>query len=151
MICSVLRLATLMAAFSVVSVSCPSSRGQELESSGAAPCRCGLACGLHGQAQACRPWEYGNPDLFYNFYVPNNCGGVPAAMYVAPLPVPENVGQTYFTYQPLMPHEFTYPHYRTYRKVYDEGRGIDRTKVVWYSNPVATVLKDVRCALKIPR
>lgn len=104
-----------------------------------------------GNGIMCRPWEYGNPDLFYNFYVPNNCGGVPAAMYQAPIPVPQVVGQTYYTYQPLMPHEFMYPHHRTYHRVYDEGRGLDRTKVVWYSNPVATVVKDIRCAIKIPR
>jgi hypothetical protein len=107
----------------------------------------GGACGPY----ACRPWEYGNPALFYNFYAPNNCGGAPAAMYVAPYPVPQFVGHTYYTYQPLMPHEFMYPHARTYRNYYDEGRGINRTKVHWYSNPVVTVLKDVRQAVKIPR
>jgi hypothetical protein len=43
----------------------------------------------------CRAWEYGNPDLFYNFYSPNNCGGNAAAMYIAPRPVPAVVGHTY--------------------------------------------------------
>ena len=28
-------------------------------------------------------------------------------MYVSPLPVPPNVGHTYVTYQPFMPHEYT--------------------------------------------
>ena len=51
----------------------------------------------------CVPWRYGTPDLFYNFYVPNNCGGVPAALYVAPYPVPQFVGHTYYTYQPFLP------------------------------------------------
>ena len=32
----------------------------------------------------CRPRTYGQPELFYNYYVPGTCGGVPAAMYLAP-------------------------------------------------------------------
>ena len=35
-----------------------------------------------------------------------------AQMYVSPLPVPANVGHTYTTYQPFMPHEYTYSHQR---------------------------------------
>jgi len=99
----------------------------------------------------CRPWEYGDPALFYNFYAPNYCGGVPAQLYIAPRPVPPLVGHTYYTYQPLMPHEFTYPHTRTYRNYYDCGRGMTRTKVQWYSNPVVSALKGVRNAIRIPR
>jgi len=116
------------------------------------PAEHGVGAGVAGcSCRMCRPWEYGQPDLFYNFYVPNNCGGVPAQLYVAPRPAPPLVGHTYYTYQPLMPHEFMYPHYRTYRHYYDDGRGVTRTRVVWYSNPVTTVLKDVRQAIKIPR
>lgn len=99
----------------------------------------------------CRQWQYGDPALFYNFYAPNYCGGVPAQLYIAPRPVPPMVGHTYYTYQPLMPHEFTYPHYRTYRKYYDCGRGMTRTKVLWYSNPVVSVVKGVRNAIRLPR
>lgn len=99
----------------------------------------------------CRPWEYGDPALFYNFYAPNYCGGVPAQLYIAPRPVPALVGHTYYTYQPLMPHEFTYPHTRTYRKYYDGGRGMTRTKVHWYSNPVVSAVKGVRNAIRLPR
>lgn len=99
----------------------------------------------------CRPWAYGDPALFYNFYAPNYCGGVPAQLYIAPRPVPPLVGHTYYTYQPLMPHEFTYPHTRTYRNYYDSGRGMTRTKVQWYSNPVVSALKGVRNAIRIPR
>ena len=47
----------------------------------------------------CRPWEYGRPDLFYNFYVPNNCGGAPAALYIAPRPVPA-AGRAYLLHLP---------------------------------------------------
>ena len=99
----------------------------------------------------CRPWEYGRPDLFYNFYMPNNCGGVPAQMYIAPRPVPALVGHTYYTYQPFMPHEFTYPHHRTYRRYYDEGRGMTRAKATWYCEPVSTTLKGMRNAIRLPR
>ena len=80
----------------------------------------------------CRPHQYGNPDLFYNFYVPPTCCGVGAQMYVAPVPVPAVVGHTYYTYQPLMPHEFLYRHHRRYHRYYNEGRGLTRTSVVWW-------------------
>jgi hypothetical protein len=173
MIRRLFRLATLVALFGMAPASHPQAGGQEpvgpgdpLVGEAVAGCPdgvCGPACRLcgrfgcghlraaHGCGPACHPWQYGNPDLFYNFYVPNNCGGVPAALYVAPLPVPQFVGHTYYTYQPFMPHEFLYPHYRTYRKSYDCGRGINRTFAAWYSNPVVTVVKDVRQAVKIPR
>lgn len=50
-------------------------------------------------------------NLFYNFYA---TPGVPAAMYPAPHPTPANIGHVYYTYQPFLPHEFLYPHARTY-------------------------------------
>ena len=53
-------------------------------------------------------------DLFYNYYVPPAPGGVGAPLYVSPRPTPPLVGHTYVTYQPLMPHEFLYRHYRVY-------------------------------------
>ena len=61
---------------------------------------------------------------------PGTCGGVPAEMYLAPQPVPAYVGHTYFTYQPMMPHELLYQHHRTYYRHYDEGRGLTRTRRV---------------------
>ncbi len=79
-----------------------------------------------------RPHEYGQPDLFYNFYVPAQGGGVPAQMYIAPGPVPPHVGHTYYTYQPMMPHELLYKHKRTYHRYYDEGRGLTRTHIRWW-------------------
>lgn len=99
----------------------------------------------------CRPWEYGNPALFYNFYAPNQCGGVPAQLYTSPRPVPPLVGHTYYTYQPLMPHEFMYPHQRTYRKWYNDGRGMTRTRATWYRAPVVGALTAARNAIRIPR
>jgi hypothetical protein len=104
-----------------------------------------------GVGMGCHPWEYGDPALFHNFYAPNNCGGMAASLYIAPRPVPAVVGHTYYTYQPLMPHEFTYPHYRTYRAYYNNGQGMNRTKVVWYCNPVTEILKGAHQALRIPR
>ena len=151
MICRLVRLATVVAVLGVVCGWSQWSGAQDLGDYGTASGGVIQAGAPYGNATTCRPWEYGNPDLFYNYYMPNNCGGVPAPLYVAPYPVPQLVGQSYYTYQPLMPHEFMYPHYRTYHRVYDNGRGLDRTKVVWYSNPVATVVKDIRCAIKIPR
>ena len=79
----------------------------------------------------CRNAETGRPDLFRNYYVDPNCGGVGAQMYLAPHPVPPLVGRTYFTYQPLMPHEFLYQHKRSYHRYYNEGRGFTRTHVRW--------------------
>ena len=81
------------------------------------------------------PPAYGEPDLFYNFWNGPNCGGVAAQLYIAPHPVPAYVGHTFYTYQPLMPHEMLYTHKRTYHRYYDEGRGLNRTRVVWHKSP----------------
>jgi hypothetical protein len=87
-----------------------------------------------------QPWtEQSHPDVFYNYYVPGN-GGVPAQAYPAPLPAPAVAGWTYYTYQPLMPHEFLYHHRRTYYQYYDQGRGLNRTTVRWYGTPVRSAL-----------
>jgi hypothetical protein len=74
---------------------------------------------------------YAQNDLFRQYYVPNHQGGVGAQLYVAPRPVPEFVGHTWYTYQPLYPHEFMYRHHRTYHRYYDDGRGLTRTSVRW--------------------
>ena len=71
------------------------------------------------------------PDLFYNYYVPpGGCGGAAAQLYVSPRPAPPIVGHTYITYQPLLPHEFLYPHCRCYSR-YNPGSGWTHTTVVW--------------------
>lgn len=77
----------------------------------------------------CQYRFYGQPDLFYNYYVPPTCGGVGAELYLSPRPVPPHVGHTYITYQPLMPHEFMYHHHRTYHRYYNGGQGLTRTHV----------------------
>jgi hypothetical protein len=72
-------------------------------------------------------------DLFYNFYVgPSVYGGQPAQLYVSPRPVPEFVGHTYVTYQPLMPHEFLYKHCRCYCRYNVTDCGATKTKVCWW-------------------
>ena len=70
------------------------------------------------------------PDLFYNYYVPPGPYGVGAQLYVCPVPTPPLVGHTYYTYQPLMPHEFLYPHSRSYWRYHSDGR-VTRTLVSW--------------------
>jgi hypothetical protein len=77
----------------------------------------------------CQYRFYGQPDLFYNYYVPPTCGGVGAELYLSPRPVPPHVGHTYITYQPLYPHEFLYHHHRTYHRYYNSGQGLTRTSV----------------------
>ena len=80
--------------------------------------------------------SFGQPDLFYNYYVPGGPGGVHAAMYLAPRPVPPLVGHTYYTYQPLLPHEFMYPHQRRYYRYYNCGTGLTRTSVRFMRTPI---------------
>ncbi|MEM1303784.1 MAG: hypothetical protein AAGG46_02750 [Planctomycetota bacterium] len=76
-----------------------------------------------------RKISYQDPnDLFYNYYVGPEPSGTAAEMYVAPLPVPERVGHTYNTYQPLYPHEHLYQHNRSWY-THNPGAGWTRTKV----------------------
>lgn len=84
-----------------------------------------------GGAYGCLPHDYLNPHLFYNFYVGGNCGSIPAGMYPSPMPTPPIVGHTFYTYQPLLPHEFMYAHKRVYHHHYNYNRGLHRTRVVW--------------------
>ena len=67
-------------------------------------------------------------DLFANYYVGPQPSGTAAQMYVSPLPVPANVGHTYTTYQPLMPHEYLYKHTRSHY-AYTPGAGWNRAKI----------------------
>ena len=47
------------------------------------------------------------------------------------MPTPPLVGHTYYTYQPLYPHEFMYAHKRVYHHHYNYNRGLHRTRVIW--------------------
>ena len=107
--------------------------------------------GKRGSCPNCRPVQYGQPDLFYNYYVPGTCGGVPAAMYLAPHPVPPLMGHTYITYQPFMPHEMLYTHHRSYYRYYDGGRGMTRVNVRWYRPPSVTTLHAIKHPFRIAR
>jgi hypothetical protein len=78
------------------------------------------------------PRLYGQPDLFAQYYHPAEPGQIPAEMYPAPHPTPPWVGHTYYTYQPLYPHELLHTHSRTYHRYYNFGRGLNRTKVTWW-------------------
>ncbi len=71
-------------------------------------------------------------DLFHNYYVgPSGDGVVGAQMYPCPRPTPARVGHVYFTYPPLMPHEFLYKHHRSYYRRHATG-GATRTNVLWW-------------------
>jgi hypothetical protein len=94
--------------------------------------------------------EESAPDVFFNFYQPGN-GGSPAAAFPAPYPTPPRVGHTYYTYQPFMPNEWMYHHHRTYHQSYNNGMGLNRTSVRWYSPPVRTELANLRKFFYIPR
>lgn len=88
----------------------------------------GMALSFAGQAAAQSPYQY--PTSFYNYYVGPGQGGVVAQLYVAPLPTPPPVGQTFITYEPLMPHNFLYKHARTYVRQHPNGQQT-RTMVIW--------------------
>ncbi len=80
--------------------------------------------------------SYGRPDLFFNFYTQGCANRANAQMYLSPLPVPPNVGHTFNTYQPFYPHELLYWHQDRFHNHYDNGRGMNRTKAVYYSPPI---------------
>ncbi len=108
--------------------------------------RCAAASRLSAQRlarMARTSYYYSNPihqaDLFYNYYVSPVCGGAGARMYVSPGPVPEYVGQTYYTYQPLYPHEYMYHHSRTYHRHYHQGMGLNRTIVRYRRDPIQMI------------
>lgn len=53
-------------------------------------------------------------NLFQQYYTPNGASQMSGGMYPAPHYVPGYVGATYYTYQPLQPHEMMYQHSRNY-------------------------------------
>ncbi|QDT07128.1 hypothetical protein K227x_55530 [Rubripirellula lacrimiformis] len=96
--------------------------------------------------------SYGQPDLFYNYYTKGNANGVNAKMYVSPMPVPANVGHTHMTYQPFYPEEMLYWHKNKFHNNYDNGRGMNRTRAMYYSPPVRQTASNLYWNfLRIPR
>jgi hypothetical protein len=112
-------------------------------------CAGGIAGGGEGLAVG---RSYGQPDLFYNYYTQGHANKSNAQMYVSPLPVPKSVGHTYNTYQPFYPEEYLYWHKNRFHKYYDNGRGMNRTKAVYYSPPVRQAISNIYWnKLRIPR
>lgn len=108
------------------------------------------ADGLYGGAVQGR--EYGQPDLFYNFYTQGAANAANAQMYVAPVPVPPHVGHTFLTYQPFYPHEMLYKHNDRFHNYYDGGRGMNRTNVKYTYPPVKTAVSNFYWnVLRLPR
>ena len=75
--------------------------------------------------------------LFSQYTTQGSASTATAGMYPAPHPVPSNVGASYYTYQPLMPHEMMYPHSRNYFNYYNDssyyggGGSLNITSVRW--------------------
>ncbi|WP_235908593.1 hypothetical protein [Roseiconus nitratireducens] len=115
----------------------------------------GAVAGIHGIGGAnagCQPRKYDHSDLFYNYYTQGNCNRANAQMYISPLPVPHFVGHTYFTYQPFYPEEYLYWHKNRFHNSYDNGRGMNRTRAVYYAPPVKTFVSNLYWnKLRIPR
>ena len=90
----------------------------------------GLGCRTCSNGE-CLYRFYGQPDLFYNYYAWPSCTGLGSELYISPRPVPPHVGHTFYTYQPLYPHEYLYTHHRTYHRYYNGGQGLNRTHVTY--------------------
>lgn len=100
----------------------------------------------------CQSRKYDTPDLFYNFFSQGNCNATNAQMYISPGPVPHFVGHTFNTYQPFYPHEYMYWHKNRYNNTYDNGRGLNRTKALYYAPPVRTAISNIYWnKLRLPR
>jgi len=75
--------------------------------------------------------------LFSQYTTQGGASSATAGMYPAPHPVPGNVGSSYYTYQPLMPHEMMYSHSRNYFNYYNDssyyggGGSLNITSVKW--------------------
>ena len=95
---------------------------------------------------------YGQPDLFYDFYTQGAANRANAQMYLSPMPIPPNVGHTYYTYQPFYPHHMLYPHQNRFHRHYDCGRGMNRTKASYYYPPVRQTASNLYWNfLRMPR
>jgi hypothetical protein len=97
----------------------------------------GIISGTGGARRA-----FGQPDLFYNYFTQGYSNRANAQMYLSPLPIPPNVGHTYYTYQPFYPHHMLYAHKDRYHRYYDNGRGMNRTKATYSYPPVKTAISN---------
>ena len=75
--------------------------------------------------------------LFSQYTTQGGASSATAGIYPAPHFVPQNVGASYYTYQPLMPHEHLYTHSRNYYNYYNDssyyggGGSLNITSVRW--------------------
>lgn len=73
----------------------------------------------------------------FSQYSTQGAGNSSAAMYPAPHYSPSLGAQSYYTYQPLMPHEMMYQHSRNYYNYYNTGgyygggNALNKTSVRW--------------------
>jgi len=72
----------------------------------------------------------------FSQYNTQGAGSASAALYPAPHWSPILGGESYYPYQPLMPHEMMYQHSRNYYNYYDGGykgggQGLVKTSVRW--------------------
>lgn len=112
-----------------------------------------FAAGIQAQEQmGLVPYNtYSSQNLFGNAYTQGYANQANAAMYISPVPVPPDVGHTYLTYQPLYPHQMMNWHYNRFHNYYDNGRGLNRTKVEYYAPPVRTGVNYVWRKIQLPR
>ncbi len=95
---------------------------------------------------------YGRPDLFYNYYTNGQANRANAQMYLSPVPVPPNVGHTFFTYQPFYPEEMLYWHKNKFHNYYDNGRGMNRTRATYFAPPIRQAASNLYWnKLRLPR
>lgn len=88
--------------------------------------------------------------LFHNYYTQGGASQADASLYLAPRSqIPGNVGHTYYTYQPLYPHQFLYTHTDRYGHAYPGG--YNSTKAHYYNPPVRTAIGLLHNNFRIPR
>jgi len=122
-------------------------------------CLCNPCCLGNGEllAHLGSPREYGEPtstgpDLFYNFHNgPTGGATYSATMYPSPNLTPPVTGYSYYTYQPVMPHEFMYRHKRKYHHYYNGNRGLNKTTVSYTPNRLQSLRALVHWVLEPPR
>lgn len=114
----------------------------------------GGGLGLNGQGgveATIQERGYGRPDLFYNYYTQGYANRTNAQMYLSPVPVPPNVGHTFYTYQPFLPQHMMYPHVDKYHRYYDNGRGMNRTKASYWTSAHAKAKNFYWNFIRLPR
>lgn len=108
------------------------------------------AIGFANEAKA-QEYVVSGPQLFANQYSQGMSNQATAQMYVSPVPVPQWVGHTYYTYQPFYPHQMLYPHYDRYHSYYDGGKGLNRTKVHYSTAPLRSMGASLFKKFSLPR